>query len=258
MTQILLVLASSKVSWKTFHLVGYSLGGGLCVAFTRYFPHLIDSLTLIGGCGLIRRHHVGWTSWLLYRSGLLPDLLVQRLVRRRIRPKDNKEKKPPRSVGAADIESVETKRCLPHGNSDANGGDGFDSAHISKFRPGVTVSSVVQWQVDHHEGFVTAFISTMRHSPIYAPQEDWKALAAILDTRRRDALNKEAGLGSGKIHIVLGEDDPVIVKDETMEDAVQALGLHGTEFTVFPGGHEMPFTTGSGVATAMVQFWSQY
>lgn len=81
MTQILLVLASSQLGgWERFHLVGYSLGGCLAVAFARHFPHLVESLTLIAGAGLIRPRHVDWKGWLLYQSGLLPEALVKWIV----------------------------------------------------------------------------------------------------------------------------------------------------------------------------------
>ena len=80
-TQILLVLASSRLGgWERFHLAGYSLGGGLAVAFARHFPHRVESLTLIAGAGLIRPHHVDWKGWVLYQSGLLPEALVKWIV----------------------------------------------------------------------------------------------------------------------------------------------------------------------------------
>ncbi|KAI0833915.1 alpha/beta-hydrolase [Hypoxylon sp. FL0890] len=259
MTQILLVLASSKLPWTEFNLVGYSLGGGLCVSFTRYFPHLVSSLTLLASGGLIRRYHIGWQSRLLYSSGLLPESLVRMVVRRSIRPKD--EQSPP-TTRNVDIASAETKKYLPNGDSDANGGKGFDIAAISKFRPGVAVSSVVRWQVDHHEGFVGAFLSTIRNSPIYAPQEDWRVLNMILEARRRFMDSKDAGpipgLRAGKVLMVLGEDDTVIVKDETIEDATLALGSDGVEFAILPGGHELPITMSSAVADTIQGFWRKY
>ncbi|KAI1651723.1 alpha/beta-hydrolase [Daldinia loculata] len=257
--QFLLVLASSKLSWTTFNLVGYSLGGGLCVLFTRYFPHLVSSLTLVASCGLIRPYHVGWKSRLLYNSGLLPEFLVKILVRRRIRPK---AEQPAGVAGSADIASVETKKHLPNGDSDANGGAGFDSTSISKFRPKVTVSSIVGWQVDHHDGFVMAFLSTIRNAPIYAPQQDWVALHKILESRRRSEHDKEAGpisgLRAGKILMILGEDDPVVVKDETIEDAQNILGYDGVEIAVLPGGHEIPISASSRIASTVEAFWRKH
>ncbi|KAI0817863.1 alpha/beta-hydrolase [Xylaria sp. FL0064] len=256
-TQLLLVLASSSIPWTAFpgfHLVGYSLGGGLSVAFTRYFPHLVRSLTLIAPCGLIRRHHVGWRSWLYYNSGLLPEVLVKRLVRRRIRPAVR---------NPADLVAAESSERVPvNGDGDANGGAGFDSAAISRTRPHVTVASVVAWQVDHHEGFVMAFLSTIRNAPIYAPQEDWRALSRILESRRRSGLRGHsgdaevaAGLEGGKIFVVLGKDDGVIVMDEMIEDVHAVLGREGVEVVVLEGGHELPITSSGSVAESIDSFW---
>ncbi|KAH7027330.1 Alpha/Beta hydrolase protein [Microdochium trichocladiopsis] len=336
-TQILLVLASSRLSWlgtpspassssssssfqnsttsgssssirkdpPGFHLLGYSLGGCLCVSFATQFPHLLRSLDLVATSGLIRRHHIGRSSRLLYESGLLPEWVVQRLVRRRIRPSSPAPrttegdasmmpgaKRPvcdeegerhgeiagegnaaggardglkalvmgeagPSAAGrggrsrtqdaaaaaaavgdvtqgsvsgVADLLMAEgavvttaespassnpAARQLPitttttgnvtqesqqrssddttrprNANSDATGGAAFDSASLSRhWRPEVTVSSVVQWQVDQHAGFVGAFLSTIRECPIYSPRgdEDWRALRGILLGQRRGA-----------------------------------------------------------------------
>lgn len=136
-SQILLVLASSRIPWSTaagFHLVGYSLGGGLSVALTRYFPHLVRSLSLIAPCGLIRRHHVGWRSWLYYDSGLLPESIVKYLVRRRIRPDATPVRAAVAVAEGSDIMTAEGERVVNR-DGDANGGAGFDSAPISKTRP---------------------------------------------------------------------------------------------------------------------------
>ncbi|KAI1082936.1 alpha/beta-hydrolase [Whalleya microplaca] len=263
-TQLLLVLASSAVPWPRFHLVGYSLGGGLGVAFARYFPHLVRSLTLIAPGGLIRPHHVGWRSRLLYDSGLLPESLVRWLVRRRIRPG---AAAPPSQTGgdragvlAVAAAESRTNARVTTGDGDANGGETFDSAAISKRRPGVTVAEVVRWQVDCHEGFIMAFLSSIRHAPIYAPQEDWTALAAILRARRSTGghgaeAEAKPGLAGGKILMVLGEYDSVIVKDEIVHDSLRVLGRDGVEFAVLPGGHELPITGSTEVAAVMEKFW---
>jgi pimeloyl-ACP methyl ester carboxylesterase len=224
------------------------------VSFTRYLPHLVRSLVLVAGGGLIRRYHVGWQSWVLYNSGLLPETLVRHLVRRRIRPHEQ----PPQhgEAGATDIVAAEGSQVAAQDDSDANGGPAFDGASISRYRPEVTVSAVVRWQVDHHDGFIMAFLSTIRNAPIYAPQQSWKVLSRILRAKRSSPA-QGPGLTSGKVLLVLGEQDSVIVKDETMEDARRVLGADGVEFAVLPGGHELPITESSRVAEAIEGFWHQ-
>ncbi|KAH8675922.1 Alpha/Beta hydrolase protein [Xylariales sp. PMI_506] len=251
-TQILLVLASSQLPWTQFHLIGYSLGGCLAVSFTRYFSHRVISLSMITGGGLIRPHHVGWQSKLLYSSGILPEGLVKFLVRRRIRPAAD----PPKTANGADIIAAETKVAKP-GNGDANGGQGFDSAAISRYRPTTSVSSVVTWQIDHHEGFVGAFLSTIRNAPIYAPQEDWRALSSELAQRRTAVERKPAGLVKGRVLLILGKQDPVIIPSEIIEDAEEVLGIEGVEYTILDVGHELPITRSSEAASCIDTFIRQ-
>ncbi|KAK8114029.1 alpha/beta hydrolase fold domain-containing protein [Apiospora kogelbergensis] len=284
-TQMLLVLASSQPGgWERFHLVGYSLGGCLAVAFARHFPHLIESLTLIAGAGLIRPHHVDWKGWLLYQSGLLPEALVKYFVHRRIRPSTTSS---PTDVMAAESKSSPSHQH-GHGNatgSDADGGQGFDSAPISRRRPGVSVADVVAHQIDTHAGFVHAFTRTMRHAPIYAPQADWVVLRELLSRarerrrKRREKTEKEKandgkiswqreeqymddddcrmGLVKGKVLLVLGSEDPVIVPGETIEDAEAVLGREGLQHAVLAAGHELPITQSREVADVMHAFFQQ-
>ncbi|KAK8042067.1 hypothetical protein PG993_006590 [Apiospora rasikravindrae] len=265
-TQILLVLASSPRNWDRFHLVGYSLGGCLAVAFARYFARRVVSLTLVAGAGLIRPHHVDWKGWLLYQSGLLPEGLVKWIVRRRIRPNTSSQ---------TDVMAAESKSSSTGG--DANGGQGFDSAPISRRRPGVSVADVVARQIDEHAGFVHAFASTMRHAPIYAPQRNWVVLRELLaaarrrrgvtttttmgrsqrgtETKKNDG--EEGGLVKGKVLLVLGAEDPVIVPEETIEDAEAALGRDGVEYAVLAAGHELPITQSCEVADVMEAFFQR-
>ncbi|KAI1151685.1 alpha/beta-hydrolase [Nemania diffusa] len=262
-TQLLLVLASSPLPWTCasgFHLVGYSLGGALSVAFARYLPHLVRTLTLVAPGGLIRPHHVGFRSWLYYSSGLVPEILVRPLVRRRIRPTSHA---PPAAPQSEDMLAAEGARV--DGDSDVNGGAAFAGAAISRARPHVTVSAVVAWQVDRHAGFVAAFLSTIRRAPIYASPENWAVLARILEARRgggggahasSGAEGVGAGLEGGKILAVLGKDDGVIVLDEFVEDAYAVLGRDGVEFVVLDGGHELPITSSASVAAAIESSWA--
>lgn len=179
--------------------------------------------------------------------------------------------------------AAESKSSSPsshHGQAtggDADGGQGFDSAPISRRRPGVSVADVVAHQIDAHAGFVHAFASTMRHAPIYAPQGDWDVLRELLaEARRRRAFmagkkitdteqgrgeedekaeTKDGGLVKGKVLLVLGAEDPVIVPEETIEDAEAVLGKDGVEYAVLAAGHELPITQSSEVADVLHAFF---
>jgi pimeloyl-ACP methyl ester carboxylesterase len=253
-TQILLVLASSPLAWAGddgFHLLGYSLGAGVAVSFARYFAHMVRSVTLVAGSGIIRRHHVSFRSRVLYSTGWFPEWMLQYLVRERITPKE--------AVTESTLarETVKAGPVAKEKNSDASGGDSFDNAPLSRRRPGHTVASVMAWQIKNHQGFIPAFMSSIRFAPIYERKEDWLEMSRLLAERRMDTTGEIPGLRGGKILIVLGDSDPVILKDELVEDAAALLGPDGFDLFVLEGGHEIAIAKGDEVAEVVVNAWKK-
>ncbi|KAK3393203.1 Alpha/Beta hydrolase protein [Podospora didyma] len=259
-SQILLVLASSNLSWtgdNKFHLIGYSLGGGIAVPFAKYFPHMVQSVVLIAGGGLIRQDHVSWRSRLLYSTGVFPEWMLRSLVRQRIMPARTTDMTESKMAS----EVVDVKPSTTHRNSDASGGDSYDNAMLLMRRPGHTVSSVMDWQVHQHQGFLTAFMSSIRHAPIYDQREDWLALGQLLSQRRGSSdsqiigTTKLPGLRGGRVLLVLGSADPVIVKEELIHDATAVLGEDGFEAVFLECGHEIVMTRGKEITALAVGFW---
>lgn len=84
---IFLALTSSDLCWtgtSSFSIVGYSLGGGIATNFLSFFPHFISHLILIAPSGLVRKEHISRTSKVLYSTGLLPEVLVEKFARKRL------------------------------------------------------------------------------------------------------------------------------------------------------------------------------
>ena len=271
-TQILLALVSSRLPWtgdNGFHIIGYSLGGGLAVSFAKYYSHMIRSLVLVASGGLIRSEHVSRRSRILYSEGVLPEHLLRWLVRRRITPQPattTSEAKMASEVVATTSNTPEPSSKKHHKNSDASGGDSFDNAVLSPHRPNSTVSSVMAWQVQHQQGFLTAFMGSIRHAPIYEQREDWIKLGQLLAARRKAsasdadegaAVQQLPGLLGGKVLLVLGSTDPVIVKEELIHDATSVLGEDGFEAVLLDCGHEIVMTKGKEVAGLAAGFWSR-
>lgn len=256
-TQILLVLASSSLAWTGgdgFHLVGYSLGGGLAVSFTRYFAHMVRSLTLVAPGGILRRQHVSWKSKMLYSTGIFPEWMLEGLVRSRLEPKDVV------SEAAMVTEVAHMDNSLKRETShDATGGSSFDNAVLLRSRPSMTVAAVLAWQLRHHPGFVPAYMSSFRYAPIYEQRGDWHALARLLAERRQHAAGNSgpAGLRAGKILVVLGSSDPIVGKEELLEDAGTILGRDSMEIMILDAGHEVVITYGDEIARAAVEFWER-
>ncbi|KAF3386622.1 hypothetical protein F1880_000693 [Penicillium rolfsii] len=247
-TQIMLALTSSPISWTgaesgKFCLVGYSLGGGIAAAFASYFPQLLTSLVLLAPSGLVRDSHISFQSRILYSGGLMPESLLAYLVGRRLRsgplvaPKKNKSEK----LNAADALTEE----LPSQNA-------AEIQILSREYPHINVPSAVAWQVNNHAGFVHAFMSSMRYGPILGQRQwsTWARLGQYLSAQNSTASDEksEKGLPSHKVHILCGNTDAIIIKDELVTDATAVLGGNAV-FKFYDAGHEFPSTKYEEVAT---------
>ncbi|KAJ5669147.1 hypothetical protein N7462_010217 [Penicillium macrosclerotiorum] len=246
-TQIMLALTSSPISWTgaesgKFCLVGYSLGGGIAAAFASFFPQLLSSLVLLAPAGLVRDSQISFQSRLLYSRGLMPEGLLGYLVGRRLRagplvkPKPKNEK-----LNAAD---ALTEEIPSQGAAEVQ--------ILSREYPHINIPSAVAWQVNNHSGFVHAFMSSMRHGPILGQRQwgSWARLGEYLSAQNRisSEAKNEKGLPSDKVHILCGNNDAIIIKDELVTDATAALGGNAI-FKFYEAGHEFPSTKYEEVAS---------
>ena len=262
-TQILLVLASSPLSWTgasgKFSLIGYSLGGGIAMSFVSYFPDLVDRLVLFCPAGILRPYHISKTSHLIYSEGIIPETLLQRLVRQRLRSpmaqplKPSGEEGDEKTVDAAEAVAAEVK--IPKVKMESN-----SQAVLSKSRPHVTVEKAVLFQLDTYPGFLYAFMSSIRYGPVRYQHERWRIVGDRLTAQNAQKQNLVAGQQTNmkkKILIVLGRNDPIIIEKELEEDAKDVLGEENVEFVSFEAGHEVPITKGEEIVEKVMEFWER-
>jgi pimeloyl-ACP methyl ester carboxylesterase len=251
-SQILLVLATSPLSWTgsssgRFSIVGYSLGGGIATAFMSHFPDLVSSLVTIAPSGLLRPHHISRSSRLIYSEGIIPESVLNFFVRRRLRtplyptPKPDKEKLSVTDSVAAELPTLKSSTQAP----------------ISKSHPDITIEAAVSWQVDHHDGFVPAFMSSIRHGPITEQHDDWRVIGRMLTQQAAAGagVSSNHGLEHGKVLIITGVDDVIIKKDELVADATAALEGH-VVFNFIDAGHEAPIVKCQDVVHCIAEFWN--
>lgn len=238
--QILAVLSSSPLSWtgsSAFHLVGFSLGGSISVAFAAYHASMLRSMTLIAPGGLIRKSHIGHRAHFIYSSYLLPDWLRLRLMRSSIQP----------NHGSLSAENPDEATQT---------GAEFDEVPIATNQPDVKIGDVVHWQLHNNPGFVRSYLSTVRSALVYGRHHNmWRTLGDQL--ARRKSRNAPPGLPGGRICLVLAEQDVVIVKDELMEDIKSLLCAEDIDTYVLGGGHEIAVFKGKEVASIAMQSWTQ-
>ncbi|KAH8731290.1 putative alpha/beta fold family hydrolase [Phaeosphaeriaceae sp. PMI808] len=239
-TQMLLVLSSSPLSWtgsSAFHLVGFSLGGSISVAFAAYHATMLLSMTLIAPGGLIRKSHISRHSDFLYSSALLPEWLRLKLIRNSLEPRHG-------VISAENPDEVE--------QADVD----FDDVPIGVDRPHVKIGDVIRWQLDHNPGFVRSYLSTVRSALVYCRHDNiWRVLGDELARRR--SKHSPPGLPGGRICLILARKDVVVVTDELIKDMSNYLRAEDIDVYMLDGGHEIAVSRGKDVASIAMKYWAQ-
>ena len=129
----------------------------------------------------------------------------------------------------------------------AEAGDGSDE--VSR-----RMDRAVQWQLENHRGFLDAFISSIRHAPISGQHADWKLIG---ERQRNRHAQPEMALWGGKTILVLGETDPIVVREEVDHDAREAMGCEHVCSLVLQCGHDVPVSRADELADRLWQTWIQ-
>lgn len=249
-TQILLALASSPLSWTGdasggFALLGYSLGGGISAAFASHFPYLVNSLVLIAPAGLIRPHHFSRMNRIIYSEGVIPEPILHRAVRKRLQkplaPSARKETAPEKSDVVAPVKAEMNLEANP-------------AVVLSKSHPDITIEAAVNHQVLNHEGFVHAFMSSIRNGPISEQHQYWETIGERLQAQKTSDSSEKLPMLNGKVLIIGGAHDPLIRADELEADATKVL-QDNVVFIFVDAGHEAPVMKGEEVARHIIEFW---
>lgn len=238
-TQILLATASSPLSWKNFSIAGYSLGGGISAGFTAYFPELVESLVLICPSGLIRARHFSKSNRMLYSEGVIPEPLLLKMVKRRLKTPLYPPKAPKNDGKIGTAQTVKAEVPV----------ESNSTAVLSRKHPDVTIDRAVVHQVDNHDGFVSAFMSSIRYGPIQNQHGLWDRIRKDLG-QRGTASGKQA-----KLLIIAGDCDSIIDANELREDATAVFG-DLIQFEVVSAGHDAPIVKPVEVSDLIWQSWA--
>lgn len=194
--------------------------------------------------------HVNVQARLLYSRGLIPESVLGFFVKRRLRggplvpPKEK-----PKSENKINVDDALTEEFA--------GAKEAATQILSREYPHLSVPESVVWQVDNNHGFVHAFMSTMRYGPIFRSKQwgAWSRLGAYLRAQNEAPAGTQVakGLPNDKVHILCGNNDGIIGKDDLVTDATAALGGNAI-FKFYDAGHEFPSTKYEDVASYMMKF----
>lgn len=247
------------------------MGGGISAAFTSYFPTLVNSLILIAPSGIIRPYHIASSSRILYQTeGILPEFVTNYLVFRRLNnnptPLSHGKKNLPSAAATQNARTVTSPPSGVAAPEDAVAAETSatpavgDPDPLFPTRPLVTVAGAVQWQIDHHRGFIPSFVSSIRHAPVMNEHPRWRLIGQRLSAQKANSADTQAqliGLERGRVLVILGNTDPVVVATEVAADAEEAFGKGNAEFVGIEAGHEVPVTKSLEVADAIWKFWGE-
>lgn len=226
-SQILLALASSPLPWTgdqaKLRVVGYSLGGGIAVHFANTCPQMVEKLVLLAPAGLIRAESFGKVSNFVFKSGLVPEGLLAHVTKKRLQQPIARSRSQPKEVAVAAAEAADPPSDSP----------------ITPLEHRVLL--YVRWMVEHHAGFVPAFMSSIRHAPLTEQHESWGRLE---EREERSTA------------ILLAEEDEIIDVKEYTRDALPLVGGEDKVlWRVLPGGHDFVMTHCDVIMKELEDFW---
>ena len=239
--QILFATASSPISWtgsESFSIVAFSLGGGIAMSFSSYFPYLIDSIILLAPVGILRYLPREYENPCFRHPQLVPYRYLRRLVGN--------------LLGVSPSPTI-----LDSSRSDGEGQTGPEVSQTTKSidKGVIDIPAIVQWQFDHHRGFVHSFIDTIKYGPLMHQHSDWKGICNLIkgDTAH---TSFRSNLFNGKILVVFGDTDSIVVGKDVSVDLSQMIGgpKHIT-FKTVQGGHGFPVPSCDEVVEHISEFW---
>lgn len=226
-SQILIAITSSHLSWTGgpdggFSLIGYSLGGGISMTFTSYFPHLVKDLVLLCPTSLIRESRIGAQKYMKQVFEIVPEPWLVPLLKKRLQtplfPKENGKENAISEVAAPPKLAMASLK-YPH----------------------ISALSAVHWNVKTHEGFIRSFISNALYAPAAKQHAAWKRL----------------GQQKRTILIVTATQDPIIVPEELKPDVEELLveAEAKVEWRSVEGAHNICDTAPEEIVGYICDFW---
>lgn len=205
---------------------------------------------MLAPAGLIRTSNIQLTNKLLYNYGVLNETRFEYVIRRRL---------------ASGTPPIKPKKTLENTPLSGEIPPPTETApRLSKKYPDLTISKVVPWQLEANPGFVRGYISSMRYGPITNQHEHWARVGQRLNAERLNAEIGKTGdhdggnvgsLQNGKVLIICGKHDDIVIGKELKDDAAKCLGEENFEVTEMDAGHDLPVKRSKEIVEYLWEFW---
>lgn len=102
-------------------------------------------------------------------------------------------------------------------------------------------------------------MSSIRYGPVTGQHADWQRIAERLAAQNASSEERyeKEGLQNGKVLIIAGHKDVLIVEDELVQDATDILGENNVRFEFVDAGHDLPVSKSNEVLGFISTFWDE-
>ena len=211
------------------------------MAFAAYFPHLINSVVLLGPGGILRSKPRIYDSIFFRFSWLFPSWYLGKLIGRYL------------GVYFRDLpyDRPTVKDAITNQNNqemaEQSGGTPF---------PPSDIPAITRWQVENHKGFIHGFLNTSQNGPITCQHADWARVGALLQDKGCEKSLTPNRLKSQKLLVILGDADDIVRADEFSHDLTSIFGNSSyAEIETVPGTHGFPVPCSQEVVERIWKFW---
>ena len=244
--QVLFALASSELPWMGsssggFRVVGFSLGGAIAMSFAAEFPYLVNSIVLLAPGGILRRLPPEY-EWFCLRY---PWLFSRNYLRRRVG-----------QVLGVHVDRKHKGTVRDETDPPRNG-----ATQDSSLDECPDVAGIVQWQFDHHLGFIHSFIDTIRQRPAMHQHHDWQQVCDIIKGTKhgcRPGSKSPSPLHNRKLLVIIGADDSIVLGAEIEADLQAMFGSDADKHLLVestPGTHGFPVPNCKSIVDTMMKLW---
>ena len=212
------------------------------MAFAANFPHLVNSIILLGPGGIVPQLPKSYNQLFLQYPSVVPSRYIRRLIGKLLGV--DFRNRPDRQATAGKATQKQTEVSSE------------DTSELAQLQE-VDVSAIVQWQFENHQGFIHAFLNTLWYGPVMHEHLVWTRVGKLIKGEISDlpVSDSPSRLQGSDILIICGSEDTVI-EYESLRNTMMSLfgGSQHLRFETVPGDHGFSVSRSNEVVDLVSHF----